>query len=224
MTSLSSDTREVVAFGISGVPERDLQDCIELLLAKLPKPIEFLDFQEINLPDFKLRANELAHSRGLLNMIHLNTVDINFVKPSQDSVISLECIDRFSESYKKHPVAVLLKALLQFGYCVMLSISIPKEFTISELAPLTHPFTNRRQFFSSVEIKRFVISHEDMLEIASVSEDKESEADDYWKEYATYLPPPLILSNKASEKYFNKIAALPISSTSSNERKGKLKV
>lgn len=223
LNALPSDTLQSVAFGISGVPERDLQYCIELLLSQLPKPIEFLDHLDVPLPNLKLRANELGHSRNLISMIHLPSVDINFVKPSKESVISFECILGFSNEYKKHPVAILVKALLQFGYCVILPITLPKDFLTTELAQLTHPFIHRRQFFSAVEIKRFVISLDHMQEIAFVSEDKESEVDEYWKEYATFSAPPMILTSKAPEKYFkpNTSTAL-LASNSNNSRKGKV--
>lgn len=105
-----------------------------------------------------------------------------------------------ADSYLKDPIIVLTKCLLQFGFIVLFDISIKESFLTEYLAPICHPFVNRRTFFSAVDIKRFVISHGHMEELAAVSEEEEAKSDDYWKQYAAIVAPTLTLSDIAPNK------------------------
>ena len=180
--SLSPDLQ--VMFGIRRIPKLGVDlEHIQALLdhvnsqssseghrsSSSSKTLNVLDFDDLELPSFKLRAADFSHARGLNAYVHIPSLDINFARPSSKSAFSLECIDQMSELYGKHKITVLTKILLQFGFTPIFPLlSVSEDFLIKHIAPICHPLTNRRIFFSAVEIKRFVVSQEHMDEVAAV--------------------------------------------------------
>lgn len=212
---LSPEAAVRMKFGIHNIPSQEtdlgeVQAIIEAMNQSLEKShvadtlgllsgphLSILDCGNLDLPSFKLRLAEFSNARGLINYIHVPTLEINFKKPSSKSVLSLECIDQMSEQYSKPQIAVLTKILLQFGFIPILPI-IEIHFIITHLSPICHPFTNRRVFFSAVNIKRFVISPEHMSEVSDISEDIESQSDFKWKRHANVVAPSRSLSSSRS--------------------------
>jgi hypothetical protein len=101
-----------------------------------------------------------------------------------------------SKESNKHPIIVLTKCLLQLGLTPIFSGTIPESFLVNDLAPLCHPFIDRRLFFSQVEVKRFVVPRERIEELVAISEELESKADEAWGPYSSNSAPIIQLSNK----------------------------
>ena len=163
--------------------------------------IKMMDFNHLELPSFKLRALDFVHGRGLNCLIHIPSTDINFIKPSPDSVYGYECILDMAEKYGFDKFTILLKVMLQMGWTPVLPVTISGEeashdFFVKHVVPLTHPFSLRRTFFSQTEIKRIMIKQEDVDLVASISEEVEQKADDYWKAYATNVAPDRVLQSR----------------------------
>ena len=202
------DRRMPMIIGIKDIPKLgydldEIQYTLELINAEETENrfIKMIDFSDLELPSFKLRAMDFAHGRGLNCLIHIPSADINYIKPSADSVYGYECILQMAEKYGFDKFTVLLKIMLQMGWTPVLPITITDEescldFFSQCIVPLTHPFSLRRTFFSQTEIKRIMIKQEDVNLVASISEEVEQKADDYWKAYATNVAPDRVLQNR----------------------------
>ena len=202
------DRRKAMMVGIKGIPKlgydlEEIQYTFEHINGAETEDrfIKMIDFNALDLPSFKLRAMDFAHGRGLNCLVHIPSTDINYVKPSNDNVHGYECIVDMAEKYGFDKFTILLKIMLQMGWTPILPITIngeasSHEFFIKHVAPLTHPFSLRRTFFSQTEIKRIMIKQEDVDMVANVSEMVEQKADDYWKAYATNVAPARVLQNR----------------------------
>lgn len=202
------DRRSPMIVGIKDVPKLGYDlDEIQYTLEHINghetenRFVKMMDFNHLELPSFKLRAMDFVHGRGLNCLIHIPSTDINYIKPSPDSVYGYECFLEMAERYGFDKFTILLKIMLQMGWTPVLPITIKDEesshdFFCKYVVPLTHPFSLRRTFFSQTEIKRIMIKQEDVDLVASISEEVEQKADDYWKAYATNVAPDRVLQSR----------------------------
>ena len=175
----------VTHFGISDIEDEDFQWIIENC-KHLNNFFDFFHYTGINLPDIKSRQIELAHSRGINALC---TIPQNIM----DQIESTKYMESIADSYARHPLTIFTKFFLQIGVTVFFPLDFTDDFIIENIAPLCHPFTSRRTFFSAVDIKRFVISSEHVEQFLEMSEASEAKADEYWKNYATFQPPGRLL-------------------------------
>jgi hypothetical protein len=106
----------------------------------------------------------------------------------------------FSQAYSKSFVSVLTKCLLQLGVIVIFSFNTESSILLNEVAPLSHPFSYRREFFAPTEIKKFIISIDDMNILRSKSELEEEKEDVVWKSYILDRPTSRALTNAVTKQ------------------------
>ena len=204
MERISWEEKGSMSLGIKDIPKtgydlEEIQATLEYFNGDETENrwLKLMDMNDMELPSLKLRAVDFAHARGLNVFIHIPTPDINYVKPSLSSVHGYECILDMAGKYGKDKYTILIKVLLQMGFTPIIPLSsISENFMLEHVAPIVHPFSIRRTFFSQTEIKRIVIQQEDVDLVASISEEEECKADSYWQTYATHVAPQRILQDR----------------------------
>ena len=77
-----------IIFGIHSLPDFDLQNCIELFNIPSQK-IKVLDIGKLELPNLKLRTVDYANAHGIDVFVNIPSIEINFERPSKESVLSM---------------------------------------------------------------------------------------------------------------------------------------
>ena len=182
INSLNSEM--LTKFALSNIPSDDFQWVIENARAASPHLVMY-HFPQFSMPNFQMRQVDMAHSR---------TVNVMYSMPSMENIMEqfakVDYMDRLIESYDKHPITIVTKFLLQIGAVIIFPITIPDDIMLQHVAPLCHPFSNRRTFFSSIAIKRFMLTDEHVEEMVLASEAVELKQDEYWKQHAESSAPP----------------------------------
>jgi len=172
-------------------------DEMHWILLKIPQDsISVVSLGHLNyLPNLYLRQVNLVHSLGYNTLIIIRNNDV--LQPAN----RLEYLSRYSEKYEfyceenRPNLAILVKALLQFGLLVGISIDLPTTIIADDIFALKHPFAWRKRFCSPTDIKTFIIRDEDMQTIAELSEECECTSDRHYEILGTHRKPPRELSN-----------------------------
>ncbi len=163
------------------------QDCISVV------SLGFLNY----LPNLYLRQVDLVHSLGYNTLVVIRNNDV--LQPPN----RLEYLSKYSKKYEfyvedyRSNLSFLVKALLQFGLLVGISIDVPTAIITDDIFALKHPFVWRKKFTSPTDVKTFIIRSEDLQAIGDMSEECESTSDRHFEILGTHRKPPRELSNDA---------------------------
>ena len=172
-------------------------DEMHWILLKIPQDsISVVSLGFVNyLPNLYLRQVELVHSLGYNTLLIIRHDDV--LQPAN----RLEYLSQYSKKYEfyhedhRSNLAFLVKALLQFGLLIGVSIDLPTTVVTDDIFALKHPFAWRKKFSSPTDVKTFILRNEDILAIAELSEECESTGDRHYEILGTHRKPPRELSN-----------------------------
>ena len=169
-----------IQLGIDGIFDRGI---LQLLFEQpAGRELRVVVPGSVHLPNFRSRVIDFVHSRAGPNILHVLSNDTILNTPSSEEFgpVLYPLIRKYPQS-KMHVAPVLVKCLLQLGVIVSFNISTGVPFILEMIAPLLHPFVNRKEFVAPSITMRFVIALEEVEAFVEDSEKEEQKEEDWWR-------------------------------------------
>ena len=173
--------------GIDGIYDRGI---LQLLFEEpIGKELALVLPGSIKLPNIKTRLIDFIHSRGA-NTMHLPTNDtlLNSAKSEDQAPVLRPLLKKYPQC-KTHAAPIIVKVLSQLGVVVGVSHTLGFEFLRDMIAPVIHPFANRKEFVAPSITKRFVVDFQDVENLKAESEEIECQEDEVWRKAYLYKVP-----------------------------------
>jgi len=179
--------------GIDGIYDRGI---LQLLLEQpIGMDLQLVLPGSLQLPNIKFRIIDFIHSRGL-NTMHIpsDNVLLNWAQSPDQAPIMFTLLKKYPQC-KNRPAPIIVKFLVQLGIIVGVSATLGAHFIEEMVAPVIHPFANRKEFCAPSITKRFVIEVQDVEALKQESEEVECKEDEIWRKAYLFRNPPRKLTD-----------------------------
>lgn len=182
-----------LTMGIDGIYECGI---LQLLFEQpIGKHLQLVLPGSLQLPNIKFRLIDYIHSHGA-NTMHMPTADVlsNWAKTEDQAPVLYPLIQKYPQC-KNQAAPIIVKYLLQLGIIVGVPAELGIHFVEELIAPLIHPFVNRREYAAPSITKRFVLDRQDVENMVAESEQVELKVDEALRAFLLKTP-YRILSDK----------------------------
>ena len=210
LSALILSTREVVLackaekghpsgikLGIDGISDRGI---LQLLFEQpVGMHLHVIVPGSVQLPNIRTRVIDFVHSRSANILLVLNNDTVlNTPMSAEFGPVLYPLIQKYPQT-NSHIAPVLVKCLLQCGLVVAVNISTGVAFVQEMLAPLLHPFVNRKEFVAPSITKRFVVALEEVEALLQASEAEEAKEEEWWRKATLHSVKPRVLKDIISD-------------------------
>lgn len=175
---VTHNNMKTTVLGISGCQN---ENEIQLIIDACRELIHFILLEMTALPNYNHQQIELVHSRGINTIVRIS--------PHNTSNITQHTTN-LCNKYKKQPLTVIGKILMQFGCVVSYPFNIDSEINIiHNIITLCNPMIHISTYYSPTDKYTFIINENDMRDVFSISNNEVS--NDISELFHKYISPPV---------------------------------